>query len=95
LPTRFSDLKKDIWKEALMQSWREVLDELEGSIEKVVAKGTDVLKLAIPSAMARADHASLGNTLRAICGLEERTIDGSNLGNSGSRCPDRAGRRTK
>jgi seryl-tRNA(Sec) selenium transferase len=95
LPTRFSDLNKEIWKEALMQSWRDVLDELEGSIEKVVAKGAGELKLAIPSAMARAEHASLDNTLRAVCGLEERTIDGSNLRNSGSRCPDRAGRRTK
>jgi len=28
-------------------SWRDVLDELEGSIEKVAAKGADVLKLAI------------------------------------------------
>jgi hypothetical protein len=55
LPTRFSDLKKEIWREALIQSWREVLDELEGSIEKVVARGADVLKLAIPSAVARTD----------------------------------------
>jgi len=38
-----------------MQSWRDVLDELEGSIEKVAAKGADVLKLAIPSAVARAE----------------------------------------
>jgi hypothetical protein len=78
-----------------MQSWRDVLDELKGSIEKVAAKGADVLKLAIPSAVARAEHASLDNTLRAICGIEERTIDGSNLRNSGSRYPDRTGRRTK
>jgi hypothetical protein len=52
LPTRFSDLKKEIWKDALMQSWHEVLNELESSIEKVVARGADVLKLSIPSAVA-------------------------------------------
>lgn len=52
LPTRFSDLKKGIWKEVLMQSWREVLGELEGSIENVVARGADVLDFSIPSAVA-------------------------------------------
>ena len=52
LPTRFSDLKKEIWKDAFMQSWHEVLNELESSIEKVVARGADVLKLSIPSAVA-------------------------------------------
>jgi hypothetical protein len=55
LPTRFSDLKKEIWKDALMQSWHEVLNELESSIEKVVARGADVLKLSITSAVARTD----------------------------------------
>jgi hypothetical protein len=55
LPTRFSDLKKEIWRDVLAQSWREVLDELKGSIEKVVARGANVLQLAIPSAMARTD----------------------------------------
>jgi hypothetical protein len=52
LPTRFSDLKKEIWKEALMQSWREILGELEGSIENVVARGADVLIFSIPSVVA-------------------------------------------
>jgi hypothetical protein len=47
LPTRFSDLKKEIWRDVLVQSWREVLDELKGSIEKVVARGANVLQLTI------------------------------------------------
>ena len=47
LPARFSDLKKGIWKDALIQSWIEVLKELECSIEKVVARGADVLKSSI------------------------------------------------
>jgi hypothetical protein len=55
LPTRFSDLKKEIWRDVLVQSWREVLDELKGSVEKVVARGANVLQLAIPSALARTD----------------------------------------
>ena len=35
-----------------MQSWREVLGKLEGSIENVVARGADVLDFSIPSAVA-------------------------------------------
>ena len=38
-----------------MQSWREVLDELKGSIEKVVARGVNVLQLTIPSALPHTD----------------------------------------
>jgi len=55
LPIRFSDLKKEIWRDVLVQSWREVLDELKGSIEKVVARGPNVLQLAILSALAYTD----------------------------------------
>lgn len=55
LPTRFSDLKKEIWKDTLTQSWHDVLNELEISIEKVVARGADVLKLSLPSIAAPAD----------------------------------------
>ncbi|KAH9987943.1 hypothetical protein BJV74DRAFT_840599 [Russula compacta] len=43
LPTRFADLKKTIWKEALTQSWREVLNELDGAIEEIVARGPDII----------------------------------------------------
>ena len=55
LPTRFSDLKKEIWKDTLTQSWHDVLNELEISIEKVVARGADVLKLSLPSIAAPTD----------------------------------------
>jgi acyl carrier protein phosphodiesterase len=46
LPTRFADLKKDIWQDSLVQSWREVLDELYGAVEEIAESGIDVLKLA-------------------------------------------------
>lgn len=55
LPTRFSDLKKEIWRDVLVQSWREVLHELKGPIEKVAARGADVRQLAILSALSRTD----------------------------------------
>ena len=55
LPTRFSDIKKEIWTDALVQSWREVLDELKGSIEKIATRGPNVLLLAIPSTLVRTD----------------------------------------
>jgi len=94
LPTRFSDLKKDIWRDALAQSWREVLNELEGSIEKVAARGADVLELAFMSATTDT-NIFIDNTICTILGLAERTIDGSNIRNPERRCPDCPGRRTK
>lgn len=42
LPPRFSDLKKEIWTDALVQSWREVCDELRGAVEQIAERGADV-----------------------------------------------------
>ncbi len=42
LPQRFSDLKKELFTEQLVESWRDVLKELETITEEVAAKGTDV-----------------------------------------------------
>jgi len=42
LPRRFSDLKKEIWKESLVESWRGVLKDLETSTEQVAAMGSEV-----------------------------------------------------
>jgi hypothetical protein len=42
LPDRFADLKKEIWKDGLIQSWREVLAELETAVDEVSAKGAAV-----------------------------------------------------
>lgn len=42
LPLRFADLKKSIFTEQLVQSWREVLDELAVKTEEVAARGADV-----------------------------------------------------
>jgi hypothetical protein len=42
LPTRFADLKKEIWRDTLLQSWREVLDELYVAVEQVAEKGANV-----------------------------------------------------
>ena len=42
LPARFSDLKKELFTEALVESWREVLAELNVAVEEVAAKGSDV-----------------------------------------------------
>ncbi|KAI9508212.1 hypothetical protein F5148DRAFT_1275852 [Russula earlei] len=43
LPTRFADLKKDLWIDLLSQSWREVLHELRGSVEEIVARGAEMI----------------------------------------------------
>lgn len=42
LPARFSDLKKELFTDALVESWREVLEELEDAVEKVATKGSEV-----------------------------------------------------
>jgi acyl carrier protein phosphodiesterase len=55
LPARFSDLKKEIWREFLVKSWREVLDELKISIEQVAQRGADVLELTFASVAADTD----------------------------------------
>jgi len=41
LPLRFAQLKKELCKESLVQSWREVVDDLRQATEEVVAKGSD------------------------------------------------------
>ncbi|KAF9031696.1 DUF1479-domain-containing protein [Hymenopellis radicata] len=43
LPDRFGQLKRDIFRESLVQSWREVVAELEAVTDKVVAKGSEII----------------------------------------------------
>ena len=42
LPPRFSDLKKEIWRDDMLQTWKEVLEELEVATEQVAAHGSEV-----------------------------------------------------
>ncbi|KAF4562978.1 hypothetical protein EYR40_007304 [Pleurotus pulmonarius] len=39
LPQRFVDLKKEIWRDDLRQSWKEVLDELGPAVEEIESRG--------------------------------------------------------
>ena len=94
LPTRFSALKKEIWRESLTQSWRDVLDELKASIEEVATKGADVLKSAFTPPAADADIL-VDDTVHTILGPAERIINRSNLRNPERRCLDCPRRRTK
>lgn len=41
-PERFADIKKELWTENLIESWREVLRELEGVTGDVIAHGSQV-----------------------------------------------------
>ncbi|KAF9019190.1 DUF1479-domain-containing protein [Hymenopellis radicata] len=43
LPERFGQLKRDIFREGLVQSWREVVAELEVVTDKVVARGSEMI----------------------------------------------------
>lgn len=42
LPSRFADLKAEIWHDGLLQSWKEVLVELETETERIAHLGTKV-----------------------------------------------------
>jgi hypothetical protein len=42
LPDQFADLKREIWKDSLVQSWREILSALEKAVDEVAAKGGSV-----------------------------------------------------
>lgn len=42
LPERFSDLKKELWKESLVESWREVLEALPAAVEEIASAGSEV-----------------------------------------------------
>jgi len=42
LPDRFSYLKKELWSDGMVESWREVLTALETAVEETAAKGSEV-----------------------------------------------------
>ncbi|KAK2467413.1 hypothetical protein APHAL10511_000648 [Amanita phalloides] len=43
LPIRFSDLKKSLWKDELVESWRQLLQELEEKIALINERGTEII----------------------------------------------------
>ncbi|KAF9479392.1 DUF1479-domain-containing protein [Pholiota conissans] len=43
LPDRFIDLKKELWKDSLVESWRQVLEALGPAIEEIEFKGSDIV----------------------------------------------------
>lgn len=45
LPRQFSDLKKELWNDALLQTWTEVLAELDASVAEISASGGEVSTL--------------------------------------------------
>ena len=42
LPARFSDLKKSLWRDSLVESWRQVLKELDERVAVITERGTEV-----------------------------------------------------
>jgi hypothetical protein len=41
-PPRFAELKKEIWNDGMVESWRQVLVELEVATEEVAKRGSEV-----------------------------------------------------
>uniref|UniRef100_A0A0W0EVW4 DUF1479-domain-containing protein n=1 Tax=Moniliophthora roreri TaxID=221103 RepID=A0A0W0EVW4_MONRR len=57
LSPRFIDLKKQLWKDELVESWNQVLDALEEKTERIARLGTDIIP--------RVTHAELVQGLSA------------------------------
>jgi hypothetical protein len=49
LPARFTELKRDIFKDELVETWRQVLNELESTVGEIVEKGNGVSTFVGPS----------------------------------------------
>ncbi|KAF9074171.1 hypothetical protein BDP27DRAFT_1214828 [Rhodocollybia butyracea] len=43
LPPRFADLKAELWNDGLVQSWKEILEELETETERIASLGGKVI----------------------------------------------------
>ncbi|TIB97393.1 DUF1479-domain-containing protein [Wallemia mellicola] len=43
LPQRFSDLKKEIWRDSIIETWRDVLAKLKPEVEEVAAIGSEAI----------------------------------------------------
>ncbi|KAF5363209.1 hypothetical protein D9758_008377 [Tetrapyrgos nigripes] len=43
LPPRFKELKKEIWKENLVQAWKEILEELELRTNEIISQGGQII----------------------------------------------------
>jgi hypothetical protein len=48
LPARFTELKKNIFNDELVESWRQVLTELESTVGEIVEKGNGVSAISEP-----------------------------------------------
>ena len=46
LPDRFVEVKRALWNDGLVESWKQVLEALEPAVENIVAKGSDVWSLS-------------------------------------------------
>ncbi|KAF9522626.1 hypothetical protein CPB83DRAFT_94441 [Crepidotus variabilis] len=43
LPPRFADLKKMLWRDEMVDSWKDVLEKLPKAIEEIEAKGSEIV----------------------------------------------------
>ncbi|KAF8726215.1 hypothetical protein AX14_007926 [Amanita brunnescens Koide BX004] len=43
LPARFSDIKKSLWKDSLVESWRQILKELDERVVAITERGTEII----------------------------------------------------
>ena len=46
LPDRFVEVKRALWNDGLVESWKQVLEALEPAVENIAAKGSDVWSLS-------------------------------------------------
>ncbi|KAJ7117571.1 hypothetical protein C8R44DRAFT_925086 [Mycena epipterygia] len=64
-PPRFSELKRALWNEGLLQSWKEVLEELEVASERIAERGEAMIPTLTMESIRRGLSAEEMSNIRA------------------------------
>ena len=78
-PNRLANLKKELWKDSLVQSWGEVLAALEVAVDEVSAKGGSV-SVTIRMAKLTFHTPSLDHPSSRLCRNRQGIVSRTNYG---------------
>ena len=79
LPNRLANLKKELWKDSLVQSWNKVLAALEVAVDEVSAKGGSV-SVAIRMEKLTFHTSSLDHPSSHLCRNRQGIVCRTNYG---------------
>lgn len=80
LPDRFATLKKEIWSEKLVETWREVLAELAIATEEISAQGEAVSSFTPSFCAQHLTRLFLEYSASGVCRYSERFVTRTNSG---------------